>query len=393
MALPTFEREAAMDWKSTRDGPDDWHLTDNLHAEHGKGDPFAAAIRATRMSMLITDPRQADNPIVFANDAFLRLTGYRRDEVIGSNCRFLQGERTDPAAVDELRCAIAERRDINIDILNYRKDGTSFWNALYISPVINEAGDLQFYFASQLDVTDRKDSEQRIHADKKRFEAAVKERTAQLEERTAQLEAALETQKALVHEVDHRVKNNLQMISSLIILQSRSIPDPKIRASLRSMLERVEALSTVHRRLYQSQDVTRFDVGAFVKDLVTDLVAASGRDDIEVDLDVGPMDIQAIKAAPAALIINELVTNALKHAFNGGGANHLLVRLRQEGDSARLDIRDNGSGMGDGANGNGSFGMRLIETLSRQLQARVEWLSATSGTHVAIEMPIEPDRQ
>ena len=374
-----------MDWKSTREGPDDWHLTDDLRAEHGKGDPFAAAIRATRMSMLITDPRQPDNPIVFANDAFLRLTGYSREEIVGHNCRFLQGDDTDPVAVERLRKSIAERQDINIDILNYRKDGSSFWNALYISPVINEGGELQFFFASQLDVTDRKDSEQKVRADKERFEQAVRERTVQLEN-------ALEAQKALVHEVDHRVKNNLQMVSSLIVMQSRSIPDPGVRESLRSMLERVEALSTVHRRLYQSDDVTRFDIGDFVRDLVTDLLAASGRTDIAMELDVEAIDIRADRAAPVALMINELVTNALKHAFNGGGANSLLVSVKRDGDRARIDIRDNGAGM-NGATGDGSFGMKLINSLSRQLQATVEWANAERGTHVAINLPIEPDGQ
>ena len=90
-----------MDWKRTREPADAWHMTDDLHAEHGKGDPFAAAIRATRMSMIITDPRRPDNPIVFANDAFLRLTGYERQEVMGKNCRFLQGPKTDKDAVGQ----------------------------------------------------------------------------------------------------------------------------------------------------------------------------------------------------------------------------------------------------------------------------------------------------
>ena len=89
-----------MDSRPTKEPVDAWRMTEMLHAEHGKGDPFAAAIRATRMAMLITDPRQPDNPIVFANEAFLRLTGYERDEVIGQNCRFLQGPDTDSAAVD-----------------------------------------------------------------------------------------------------------------------------------------------------------------------------------------------------------------------------------------------------------------------------------------------------
>src|SRR5690606_1173209 len=124
------------------------------------------------------DPRQPDNPIVFANTAFLKLTGYERDEVIGRNCRFLQGAETDPATIDKLRNAIVNREDLHVDILNYRKDGTPFWNALFMSPVTNEAGELQFFFASQLDVTDRKDSELAIRADKDHFEKAVRERTA-----------------------------------------------------------------------------------------------------------------------------------------------------------------------------------------------------------------------
>ena len=91
---------------------DAWRLTDSLEAEHGKGDPFAAAVRATRMPMIVTDPRQFDNPIVFANDAFLKLTGYTRLEVAGRNCRFLQGPGTDPAAVDRIRESLTGRPHI-----------------------------------------------------------------------------------------------------------------------------------------------------------------------------------------------------------------------------------------------------------------------------------------
>ena len=139
-----------------------WHLTDRILHEQGKGDPFAAAVRATRMPMIVTDPRQDDNPIVFANDAFLELTGYSRAEVIGRNCRFLQGAGTNPEAVGTLRDAVAARTDAQVDLLNYRKDGTSFNNALYMCPVFGEAGELQFFFASQLDVTERVDAQEAL---------------------------------------------------------------------------------------------------------------------------------------------------------------------------------------------------------------------------------------
>ena len=157
--------------------PDAWHLTDRLDAEHGKGDPFAAAVRATRMAMIVTDPRQTDNPIVFVNDAFLKLSGYGRDEIMGQNCRFLQGVDTDRDAVRQVRDAIEGNRDIAIDLLNYRKDGTPFWNALYLSPVINEAGTTVYFFASQLDVSDRVNAQQRTLDEKEHFEREVARRT------------------------------------------------------------------------------------------------------------------------------------------------------------------------------------------------------------------------
>jgi len=360
-------------------------MTDDLHAEQGKGDPFAAAIRATRMSMIITDPRKPDNPIVFANDSFLRLTGYAREEIMGRNCRFLQGPDTDPDGIAELRTAIAEGNDISIDILNYHKDGSTFWNALYISPVYNDRGELLFFFASQLDVSDRKLSEHRIAADKERFEAAVKERTSELE-------AALETQTALLHEVDHRVKNNLQMISSLILMQSRTISDETVRQYLTTMLERIEALSTVHRRLYQSKDVTRFDVSDFARDLVSDLLAASGRPQISSKLDLEPIVVPADKATPVALIVNELVTNALKHAFRDETTpGSIGVKMSQPDGHLLIEVSDDGVGM-DGNVGDGTFGMRLIRQLGRQLHADIEWRNAGPGTRVLIKMPNEPQK-
>lgn len=104
------------------------------------------------MPMLITDPRQPDNPIVFVNDAFGRLTGYSREETLGRNCRFLQGPGTSLDDVAKVRQAVADLKPIEIDLLNYRKDGTLFWNRLLVSPVFDE-GELTYFFASQLDVT------------------------------------------------------------------------------------------------------------------------------------------------------------------------------------------------------------------------------------------------
>ena len=126
------------------------------------GDIFFAAVETTRMPMIVTDPRQPDNPIIFANRAFLAMTGYTPEELLGRNCRFLQGPDTDSETVAQVRQAIAERREFATEILNYRKNGSTFWNALFVSPVYNAAGELVYYFGSQLDVSRRRDAEEAL---------------------------------------------------------------------------------------------------------------------------------------------------------------------------------------------------------------------------------------
>ena len=361
---------------------DAWHLTDRLDTEHGKGDPFAAAVRATRMAMIVTNPRQADNPIVFVNDAFLALVGYEREEIMGTNCRFLQGPDTDGGAVQQVREAIEGNRDIAIDLLNYRKDGTSFWNALYLSPVINEAGETLYFFASQLDVSDRVNAQQRILDEKAHVEREVAKRTRDLT-------VALAEKDLLIHEVDHRVKNNLQMVAGLLSMQTKAITDPPARAAMEAMLTRVEALGTVHRRLYQSNDVARFDVAEFARDLSTDLVRGSGRT-IRLHLDLETVEVPVEKAPPVALILNELITNTLKHAFPGERAGRMSITVAPSGNYIGIKIADDGVGMPVEVMAKRSFGKRLTESLARQLNASIAWSSNNPGTIVNIRVPLMP---
>ena len=358
----------------------DWHETDSLHAEQGQGDPFAAAVRATRMAMIITDPRKPDNPIVFANAAFFKLTGYEREDVLGRNCRFLQGPGTDEHSVQMIRDAIEARTDVAVDLLNYRKDGTPFWNGLYISPVTNAAGELQFFFASQLDVSDRVEAQLVVASQQGWLEREVLRRTDELRE-------ALHAQTMLVHEVDHRVKNNIQMISALLSMQARAIEDPDARASIDGMLRRVESIGTVHRRLYQSKDVRRFDLADFIRDIAHELLKASGRENIDLALDLESVQVPSQQASPNALMLNELMMNALKHAFPDGRAGRLSIRIRKVDDTLHVVMADNGIGMPPRPTRQG-FGNRLIRTLARQLQAEVSWSDGAPGTVVTIKSPL-----
>lgn len=143
-------------------------------------DPFAAAVRATRMPMVITDPQQADNPIIYVNDAFVTLTGYARDEIVGRNCRFLQGPETNLADVARVREAIERRVTIEIDLKNHRKDGTAFWNRLLVSPVFDPDGTLTYFFASQYDVTLEKERLVLLQRDRDALEAESERRSLEL---------------------------------------------------------------------------------------------------------------------------------------------------------------------------------------------------------------------
>lgn len=125
----------------------------------GDRDMFFAAVRMSPVPMCLSDPSHPDNPLVFVNRAFEDLTGYPQEELLGRNCRFLQEPETDRAVVAEVKRSIAARVDVSVELYNYRKDGSGFWNALYLSPVLSDAGDLLYFFASQLDVTKRREAE------------------------------------------------------------------------------------------------------------------------------------------------------------------------------------------------------------------------------------------
>lgn len=131
----------------------------SLPVDKHRSDIFFAAVETTRMPMTVTDPHLPDNPIVFANRAFLEMTGYSAEEIIGNNCRFLQGPETDRSSIDDVRESIDNRREFATEVLNYRKDGSSFWNALFVSPVFDDSGRLVYFFGSQLDVSRRRDAE------------------------------------------------------------------------------------------------------------------------------------------------------------------------------------------------------------------------------------------
>jgi two-component sensor histidine kinase len=222
-----------------------------------------------------------------------------------------------------------------------------------------------------------------VRIPERQFEEAVE---AEVIRRTAALQAALEEKSALLQELDHRVKNNLQVVASLVLLKSRRVKDLAARSALTQMAERIGALSTAHRLLYSEGGATWFDLREFVTDLSRDLMVPLNPADIELSLDLDAITVSGGKAAPLALVVNELVSNALKHAFpNGRGRLSVAAKM----DAAlRVVVEDNGVGLADHASSDEGFGKTLIDMLARQLRATLMWEDAAPGTRAVLIIPL-----
>ena len=171
---------------------------------------LVTAINSAAIGVTISDATQPDNPLIFVNPAFTALTGYRAEDVLGKNCRFLQGRDTDPDTVDKIRQAIKAERSITVELINYHKDGTSFWNELSINPIFDDQGDLTNFVGVQADITSRKQAD--IERDQLLAETQIlyKERTQAeqtLRENEERLSEALETAKLAYWEFDVASQN------------------------------------------------------------------------------------------------------------------------------------------------------------------------------------------
>lgn len=154
---------------------------------------FSSALDASVDGVVITDNAQPDNPIIYCNQAFCNITGYSKDEIIGHNCRFLQGDDRTQDVRKEIARAIAEGRSCQVDIRNYKKDGSLFWNELSISPVYGEQGEVTHFIGIQNDISRRKNAEHSLKLERENLERRVKERTKELQEHEQFLKGIVET--------------------------------------------------------------------------------------------------------------------------------------------------------------------------------------------------------
>jgi two-component sensor histidine kinase len=205
------------------------------------------------------------------------------------------------------------------------------------------------------------------------------------------LNAALERQQFLVKEMNHRVKNSLALVVGMLRLQARG-NDAEFAQQLEDATLRVGAIARVHEQLYQSADVERFDVGRYIEGICKDLGASFARCEIEVQAQAGIV-ISTDRAISSALIVNELVSNAAKHAYQGQGAGKVWVNIAMTGvDNFSIAIRDEGDGLPEDLEfGKGKgLGARMVRALTEQLNASLEVVARHPGVEFVVTAPLAP---
>ncbi len=196
-------------------------------------------------------------------------------------------------------------------------------------------------------------------------------------------------QAIMLREVNHRVSNSLQLISSMLTLQARKIPDPALRDVLLRSRQRVEAVSLVHRRLYTSEDVQFVEMDQYLAGLLDELRrAATDAAECSIELDATPVRLETDKAVPIGVIVNELVTNALKYAYGAGQAG--TVRVRLESEAAKritLTVEDDGIGLADPLPLKGSgLGTVIVRSMTETLQATLDLDRSHQGTRYVVRL-------
>lgn len=312
------------------------------------------------LSLVVTDPHKPDNPIVYCNKAFYRTTGYRPSEAVGRNCRFLQGEDTDEHAVARIRQAIGEASELTIDLVNYRADGERFINRLIITPLRDANEDVQYFLGVQTEVgTEGSEVARRLEVDER------------------------------LREVQHRVKNHLAMVLSMIRVEARKSSGTDRFDILES---RVRTLTMLYDHFSEPTDDVTDDtvpLGAYVTRVVSALQVLSDRHQVRINVDTGNIRVRTDTAARVGLALSEIVTNALRHAFDDDQEGELRVELVRQTDGAvervRLCVADDGHGL-DGKQwpDRKSLGGRIVIDLIERLDADLDVETSKNGTTVTV---------
>ncbi len=293
-----------------------------------------------------------DGRVLLGNKTALQRFDKTAAELIGKHIR-----ETVPAALADTRLAYLQLVIDTGQPLEFEDEraGIQFHHTFY--PVFAADGRVEAIACFSRDITARKQAEEALHA-------------------------SLREKEVLLKEIHHRVKNNMQVISSLVSLQADTLDDPTLRPLFNDLSYRVRAMALVHEKLYQSESLAEIDFAAYASSLLKYLWHAQGdaAAAVRLTLDVHPASVSIEQAVPCGLMLNELVTNALKHAFRDRTDGELTVALHAAADGqVCLSVRDNGVGLPADWRQSPSLGLQLVQMLTRQVRGTLD-VRTESGT-------------
>lgn len=317
------------------------------------------------LALVLTDPHREDNPIIYVNRAFETITGYSQVSSVGRNCRFLQGEGTNRETIQLISDKMAAREEITTDILNYRADGSPFWNRLHIVPLTDHDGTLRYFMGVQRLLGDARD---------------------------AAINGGVEDQS--LREITHRVKNHLAMIVSLIRMQARA-PTLDPRTDYLTLARRVESLQLLYQEMSDSGlGIARSEqvaLGAYLSRVVSAIAAIGSGAGVRTNTDIEFVESSPERAAQLGLVLSEILTNAYQHAFDGRAHGLVQVRLTRSGNSMRLQVVDDGVGIPADRDWpeSGSLGGRIVRSLVAGLGATLAVDRKSTGTEITVDIPVQ----
>jgi len=330
---------------------------------------FRRVVEFSPTAMVMVD---ADGTIEMVNAQTERMFGYDRSEMLGQPMEMLVPERFHRNYPSLRRAFFRAPRSRPMGtakgLCGLRKDGSEFPVEIGLNPI--ETDDGVHVLSAIMDMSEREQTE-------------------------ASIRAALAEKDVLLGEIHHRVKNNLQIVCSLLDLQSGRIGDPRVAEMLRDSQNRVKSMALIHQTLYQSNDFAQIDFASFLQSLGTSLMSSyglePGRIDLRIEADGPGLPLNA--AIPCGLIVNELIANALKHAFPDRRRGVISIGFDGVGDDrARLTVADDGIGIPESTDfaKAETLGLQLVHILSDQLQGELD-VRRAGPTRFSLTFPIRDE--
>ncbi|MDX1641242.1 MAG: PAS domain S-box protein, partial [Balneolaceae bacterium] len=319
-----------------------------------------SAIANTNEAIAILNAKTDLSPhreVLYVNNAFEKMTGFKREEILGESLLQLMGKETDPNAILKVLKSLDRGEDCQIESTYQSKSGEENWAQISFAPVRDSDGKFSHWICIGRDITNRRLREQ-----------ALRE--------------SLQEKETLLMEIHHRVKNNLAVVSSMMQLQAMDETDESIQKKLFDSVARIRTMVTIHELLYESGSFSKLDFSENIRKLVSMILETiqNGKE-IKVNFHCEKIQLNVNQAIPSSLIVNEIVTNCLKHAFEGMSNGQIDIELRERENQIYIKISDNGTGLPENFDmyDTSSLGIQLISVLSKQMNAEYDYYSPSEG--------------